>query len=95
MRVGREVVPDNIVGAAVDLNILGVITFSLMLGVALSTLGAWAAGGSAMQRWAGNACSGAPGGAHWVAAEAWAPQKLRTQQMKFTGSTQTHQLLYL
>jgi hypothetical protein len=37
--VGREVVPDNIVAAAVNMNILGVITFSLMFGVALASMG--------------------------------------------------------
>lgn len=35
-----QVVPDNIVAAAVDMNVLGIITFSLMFGLALSSLGA-------------------------------------------------------
>lgn len=74
MRVGREVVPDNIVGAAVDLNILGVITFSLMLGVALSTLGAWGAWGSAMQRWPGNGAAGPRAGHAGLLLRPWPPR---------------------
>ena len=31
--------PDNVVAAAVDMNILGVITFSLLFGLALASLG--------------------------------------------------------
>lgn len=34
-----QVVPDNIVVAAVNTNVLGLITFSLMFGVALGSLG--------------------------------------------------------
>ncbi|KAL4854233.1 Excitatory amino acid transporter [Chlorella vulgaris] len=40
MHVALQVVPDNVVRAAVDMNVLGVITFSLMFGLALSSLGA-------------------------------------------------------
>ncbi|KAI7840620.1 hypothetical protein COHA_005642 [Chlorella ohadii] len=40
LNVARQVVPDNIVVAAVNTNVLGLITFSLMFGVALSSLGA-------------------------------------------------------
>ncbi|KAL4419638.1 hypothetical protein ABPG77_008579 [Micractinium sp. CCAP 211/92] len=39
LNVARQVVPDNIVAAAVDMNVLGIITFSLMFGLALSSLG--------------------------------------------------------
>lgn len=39
MDVARQVVPENVVGAAVDTNVLGLITFSLMFGLALSSLG--------------------------------------------------------
>jgi Na+/H+-dicarboxylate symporter len=39
------VVPDNVAAAAVDMNVLGLITFSLMLGLALSSLGACAGAG--------------------------------------------------
>ena len=39
LNVARQVVPDNIVGAAADMNVLGIITFSLMFGLALSSLG--------------------------------------------------------
>eukprot|EP00887_Chlorella_sp_A99_P001057 scaffold14.g1057.t1 len=39
LNVARQVVPDNIAEAAVDTNVLGIITFSLMFGVALSSLG--------------------------------------------------------
>ena len=38
--VARQVVPDNIVGAAAGMNVLGIISFSLMFGIALSSLGA-------------------------------------------------------
>ena len=38
-----QVVPDNIAGAAVQMNVLGLITFSLMLGLALASLGERAA----------------------------------------------------
>ena len=34
-----QVVPENVVAAAVDMNVLGLITFSLMFGLALSSLG--------------------------------------------------------
>lgn len=44
LSVARQVVPDNIVGAAVDMNVLGIITFSLMFGLALSSLGSAADG---------------------------------------------------
>ncbi|PSC69711.1 dicarboxylate amino acid cation sodium transporter [Micractinium conductrix] len=39
LSVARQVVPDNIAGAAVQMNVLGLITFSLMLGLALASLG--------------------------------------------------------
>ena len=41
LNVARQVVPENIVGAAADMNVLGIITFSLMFGLALSSLGGW------------------------------------------------------
>ncbi|KAL4443245.1 hypothetical protein ABPG75_010982 [Micractinium tetrahymenae] len=44
LNVARQVVPDNIVAAAVDMNVLGIITFSLMFGLALSSLGSSADG---------------------------------------------------
>ena len=43
LHVARLVVPDNVVVAAVDTNVLGIITFSLLFGWALSTLGPQAA----------------------------------------------------
>lgn len=39
LNVIREAVPDNLVKAAVELNVLGLITFSLILGIALVSLG--------------------------------------------------------
>lgn len=36
----RSLFPDNLVAAAVRMNILGVIVFSLLFGVAISSLGA-------------------------------------------------------
>ena len=43
LHVARLVVPDNIAAAAVDTNVLGIITFSLLFGWALSSLGPQAA----------------------------------------------------
>lgn len=40
----RQLAPDNIVGAAADMNVLGIITFSAMFGLALASLGAAADG---------------------------------------------------
>lgn len=37
--VARNMFPDNVAAAAVDMNILGVITFSLFFGLCLSTVG--------------------------------------------------------
>ena len=37
--IARQALPDNVVAAAVDMNILGVITFSLFFGVCLASLG--------------------------------------------------------
>ena len=37
--VARNTFPDNIAAAAVNMNILGVITFSLFFGLCLSTVG--------------------------------------------------------
>lgn len=37
--VARNMFPDNIAAAAVNMNILGVITFSLFFGLCLSTIG--------------------------------------------------------
>ena len=37
--VMRSMFPDNVAAAAVDMNILGVITFSLLFGLALASLG--------------------------------------------------------
>ena len=37
--VARNMFPDNVAAAAVDMNILGIITFSLFFGLCLSTLG--------------------------------------------------------
>lgn len=39
LSVARSIFPDNIALAAVDMNILGVVTFSLFFGMALATLG--------------------------------------------------------
>ena len=39
LAVARSMVPDNVMRAAVDSNILGVITFSLLFGLALAALG--------------------------------------------------------
>ncbi len=43
LHVSRLIVPDNVVAAAVDTNVLGVITFSLLLGWALGAAGPVAA----------------------------------------------------
>ena len=37
--VARNMFPDNVAAAAVNMNILGVITFSLFFGLCLSTVG--------------------------------------------------------
>ena len=37
--VARNIFPENIAVAAVDMNILGIITFSLFFGLALASLG--------------------------------------------------------
>lgn len=37
--VARNMFPDNVAAAAVNMNILGIITFSLFFGLCLSTLG--------------------------------------------------------
>ncbi len=42
--VARSAVPDNVVAAAVNMNILGIITFSLFFGLCLSQLGEQADG---------------------------------------------------
>ena len=39
LTVFRNMFPDNVAAAAVDMNILGVITFSLLFGLALASLG--------------------------------------------------------
>ena len=39
LNVARNMFPDNVAAAAVDMNILGVITFSLFFGLCLSTIG--------------------------------------------------------
>ena len=39
LAVARNMVPDNVVLAAVDMNILGIITFSLFFGICLASLG--------------------------------------------------------
>ncbi|KAL4531799.1 hypothetical protein Ndes2437A_g09104 [Nannochloris sp. 'desiccata'] len=43
LHVARLIVPSNVVQAAVDMNVLGIITFSLLFGWALSSLGPQAA----------------------------------------------------
>jgi len=43
LQVVRMIVPDNITKAAIDMNVLGIITFSLLFGWALSSLGPQAA----------------------------------------------------
>lgn len=44
LQVARMIVPDNIVKAAVDMNVLGILFFSLLFGWALSSLGPQAEG---------------------------------------------------
>ena len=39
LTVFRNMFPDNVAAAAVDMNILGVITFSLLFGLGLASLG--------------------------------------------------------
>ena len=39
LAVARNMVPDNVVLAAVNMNILGIITFSLFFGICLASLG--------------------------------------------------------
>ena len=39
LNVARNMFPDNVAAAAVDMNILGVISFSLFFGLCLSTIG--------------------------------------------------------
>ena len=39
LAVARNMIPDNVVLAAVNMNILGIITFSLFFGLALASLG--------------------------------------------------------
>ncbi|CAK0785752.1 hypothetical protein CVIRNUC_008963 [Coccomyxa viridis] len=44
LAVARNMVPDNVVVAAVNMNILGIITFSLFFGICLASLGSQADG---------------------------------------------------
>ena len=44
LAVARNMVPDNVVLAAVNMNILGIITFSLFFGICLASLGSRADG---------------------------------------------------
>ena len=39
LAVARNMIPDNVVLAAVNMNILGIITFSLFFGICLASLG--------------------------------------------------------
>ena len=44
LAVARNMVPDNVVVAAVNMNVLGIITFSLFFGICLASLGSQADG---------------------------------------------------
>ena len=44
LAVARNMVPDNVVVAAVNMNMLGIITFSLFFGICLASLGSQADG---------------------------------------------------